>query len=205
MKTSRPCWCRVDFARSESSGSDPDAGLRLTPGFLISTYVGRTTCRRLASRLCSFQPHGMRDYVNAYSNAVAHCIMMNPSPSFRLATSSHASAESLHHAASSLLMFVTSRHSALPLVIPFPAPAHAILHSSIVLMTSHPPSLTLSFHNVTLLSAPLTANTFPLKLQLTLHTKHSNVNVLHVQLPADAPASELVQIRTLRSCEADAM
>lgn len=86
-----------------------------------------------------------------------------------------------------------------------PTSSPLFTHSSILLIHSHPPSLTLSFQSVTLLSAPLTASTFPDKLQLTLQTKHSNVNVLHVQLPSAAVESLLVHILTVRSCDADAM
>jgi hypothetical protein len=50
---------------------------------------------------------------------------------------------------------------------------HRPLYSSIVFTHSHSP-LKFSFQSVTLLSPALTANTFPLKLQLTLQTTTSN-------------------------------
>lgn len=55
-----------------------------------------------------------------------------------------------------------------------------------VLTHSHPPSLTLSFHKLTLLSPPLTASTFPLSDQLTRQMTHSKFNTVLCQLFASA-------------------
>lgn len=79
-----------------------------------------------------------------------------------------------------------------------------VLHaySSIVLTHSHSP-LKFSFHSETLLSAPLTASTFPLKLQLTRQTVASKFNTLHDHCPW--LELSLVQMRTVLSCDADAM
>ena len=67
-------------------------------------------------------------------------------------------------------------------------------YSSIVFTHSHPP-LSFSFHRLTLLSPVLTANTFPLKLQLTLHATASTFNTVlfHYRKYAD------VQILTVLS------
>ena len=73
-----------------------------------------------------------------------------------------------------------------------------INHSSIVFTHSHPP-LNFSFHKLTLLSPPLTANTFPAMLQLTLHTTTSKSNVSHFHAPASpiSPLAGSVQILTV--------
>lgn len=74
------------------------------------------------------------------------------------------------------------------------------IYSSMVLTQSHPP-FKLSFHKLTLLSPPLTANTFPLKLQLTLQTTASNLSSVLVQLEAFAGSALAgqVQMRTVLS------
>lgn len=75
-------------------------------------------------------------------------------------------------------------------------------YSSMSFTFSHCP-LRFSFHKLTLLSPPLTARMFPLGLQLTLHRTESNSSCWLVHWPG-FDASE-VQIRTVLSCEADAM
>lgn len=75
-------------------------------------------------------------------------------------------------------------------------------HSSIHLTHSHSP-LKFSFHNDTLLSPPDTARTFPLKLQLTLHSTASKSST--VLFHSFGCAGSDVQIRTVLSCEAEAM
>lgn len=67
---------------------------------------------------------------------------------------------------------------------------------------SHCP-LRFSFHKLTLLSPPLTARMFPLGLQLTRHRTESNSSCWLVHCPG-FEASD-VQIRTVLSCEAEAM
>lgn len=85
-----------------------------------------------------------------------------------------------------------------------------VYHSSIVLTQSHSPRR-FSFHSETLLSPPDTASTLPLKLQLTRQTTSSNGStVLDVHDAFAAVGSEEgdeddVQIRTVLSCDADAM
>ena len=59
---------------------------------------------------------------------------------------------------------------------------HLPTYSSIVFTHSHLP-LRFSFHSVTLLSPALTANTFPLKLQLTLHSTTSKLITLLFHTP----------------------
>src|SRR5690625_4043627 len=76
------------------------------------------------------------------------------------------------------------------------------LHSSMDLTHSHSPRR-FSFHSVTLLSAPLTARTLPLRDQLTRQTAASKLRTLQSHWPAEA-ASE-VQMRTVLSWEAEAM
>jgi hypothetical protein len=56
---------------------------------------------------------------------------------------------------------------------------------------------------LTLLSPPLTASTLPLKLQLTRHITASNSNVTLVH--SFGCAGSVVQMRTVLSCDADAM
>ena len=61
-----------------------------------------------------------------------------------------------------------------------------------------------SFQRLTLLSPPLTANTFPLKLQLTRHTTASNSGrTVHFQSPS--VLGSWVHILTVLSCDALAM
>ena len=75
-------------------------------------------------------------------------------------------------------------------------------YSSIHLTQSHSP-LRFSFHKLTLLSPPLTANTLPLKLQLTLHKTASKFKT--VGFHSLGCAGSLVHILTVLSCAADAM
>lgn len=60
-----------------------------------------------------------------------------------------------------------------------------------------------SFHKLTLLSPPLTAKTFPLKLQLTLHRTTSKFKTLLFHCPGCAGSE--VQMRTVLSCDAEAI
>lgn len=76
------------------------------------------------------------------------------------------------------------------------------IYSSTLLTRSHSP-FNVSFHNVTLLSPPLTASTFPLRLQLTRHTTVSRGMTLRAH--GDCASWSRVQMMTLLSCDADAM
>lgn len=71
------------------------------------------------------------------------------------------------------------------------------IYSSISFTHSHSP-LKFSFHKETLLSPPLTANTFPLKLHDTRHTSRSNCRTLDSHCPGLETAEE-VQMRTVLS------
>lgn len=84
--------------------------------------------------------------------------------------------------------------------------AQSDIHSSMVLTQSHPP-LRLSFHKLTLLSPPLTARTLPLRLQLTRQTTASNLSSVLCQLDEleGSAFAWHVQMRTVLSCEAEAM
>jgi hypothetical protein len=57
-----------------------------------------------------------------------------------------------------------------------------VFYSSIVFTHSHPP-LSLSFHKLTRLSPVLTANTLPLKLQLTRQATASTLRTVDFQSP----------------------
>lgn len=81
-----------------------------------------------------------------------------------------------------------------------PIHARSDNYSSTLLTLSHSP-FRVSFHSVTLLSPPLTASTFPLRLQLTRQTTVSRGIILRAH---DGPFS-YVQIITLLSWDADAM
>lgn len=81
-------------------------------------------------------------------------------------------------------------------------PGHMVLYSSIVLTQSHSP-FRFSFHNVTLLSPPDTANTFPLRLQLTRHITASKFSMILFQ--SLGREGSVVHIRTVLSCEAEAI
>ena len=59
-------------------------------------------------------------------------------------------------------------------------------HSSIDLTHSHSP-FRFSFHSETLLSPPLTASTFPLRLQLTRHSTASNCSTVLCHFSPAAP------------------
>jgi hypothetical protein len=76
------------------------------------------------------------------------------------------------------------------------------IYSSMSFTFSHWP-LRFSFHKLTLLSPPLTARMLPLRLQLTRQSTVSNSSVWLVHWPG-LDASE-VQMRTVLSCEAEAM
>lgn len=71
-----------------------------------------------------------------------------------------------------------------------------------MLFTHSQPPANLSFHKLTLLSPVLTASTFPLKLQLTLHATASNVNVSAFQLLSSV---DDVHILTVLSWDAEAI
>ena len=85
---------------------------------------------------------------------------------------------------------------------PIHTPPLSTLYSSIVLTQFHSP-FKFSFHRLTLLSPPLTANTFPLRLQLTLHSTASKSKT--VGFHSLGCAGSLVHIRTVLSCAAEAM
>ena len=84
----------------------------------------------------------------------------------------------------------------------FNRPGHMVLYSSIVFTQSHSP-FRFSFHKVTLLSPPETANTFPLRLQLTRHITASKLSVILFQ--SLGREGSVVHIRTVLSCEAEAI
>lgn len=77
-------------------------------------------------------------------------------------------------------------------------------HSSIHFTHSHSP-LKFSFHKLTRLSPPLTASTFPLRLQLTRHKTVSKFKTMLVHSLLDGSDDADVQIRTVLSCDAEAM
>lgn len=76
------------------------------------------------------------------------------------------------------------------------------LYSSTSFTFSHCP-FKFSFHRLTLLSPPLTARILPLKLQLTRHNTASNSSVVLVHCVG--LLGSVVQMRTVLSCEAEAM
>lgn len=89
-------------------------------------------------------------------------------------------------------------------------------YSSMVLTHSHPP-LNLSFQRLTLLSPVITANTLPLRLQLTRQATASTLRTVDFHSPTSVSISLLsmphvyvrksddVQMRTVLSCDAEAM
>lgn len=83
------------------------------------------------------------------------------------------------------------------------SPIYTLCYSSIVFMHSHPP-FNFSLNSLTLLSPVLTAKTLPLRLQLALHATASKLSVVDCQSPAASGAVD-VQIRTVLSCEAEAI
>lgn len=83
-----------------------------------------------------------------------------------------------------------------------PIEIYIAIYSSMLLTISHS-SFKFSFHKLTLLSPPLTARTFPLKLQLTLHKTASKFRI--VLFHSEGCAGSDVQMRTVLSCDADAM
>jgi hypothetical protein len=86
---------------------------------------------------------------------------------------------------------------------PNAVPSKPPTYSSIDLTRSQSP-FRFSFHRLTLLSPPLTAKTFPLKLQLTRHSTASKfVNGFEFHTPGCEGSD--VQMRTVLSCEAEAM
>ena len=85
---------------------------------------------------------------------------------------------------------------------PLPPWTKVRVYSSMVFTHSQPPPR-FSFHRLTLLSLWLTARTFPLKLQLTLHRTASKSSVVLIH-SLGLFGSE-VQILTVLSCDADAM
>lgn len=98
------------------------------------------------------------------------------------------------------LVLITTAHC--PYFAGAPPPSTAWSYSSIFFTQSHSP-FKFSFHKLTLLSPPLTASTLPLKLQLTRHSAASNSNVMLFH--SFGCAWSEVQIRTVLSCDADAI
>lgn len=78
---------------------------------------------------------------------------------------------------------------------------NGVLYSSTLETFSHSP-FNVSFHSVTLLSPPLAANTFPLKLQETFHMTVSMCSTFFDQGPSGDSA---LQMMTLLSWLAVAM
>ena len=79
-----------------------------------------------------------------------------------------------------------------------------LLHYSSIHLTQSQFPFKSSFHRLTLLSPPLTARTFPLKLQLTLQTTASNSgSTVHFHSPS--VLGSCVHILTVLSCDALAM
>lgn len=81
-------------------------------------------------------------------------------------------------------------------------PGSLVRYSSIHFTQSHSP-FKFSFHKLTLLSPPLTASTFPLRLQLTLHNTASKFNVVAFHSLGCVVSD--VHIFTVLSCDAEAM